>query len=117
MEMVVGTVKGGITKGLKKVMTKCQEGNGYGLTIEEENYVLEDIPSGYHRFTSDEISIWRDKYAESLYDDDELDDYEADRIVDKINFVEPCISFTKYNSSPDPPGGVRFICQECIYCL
>ena len=100
MEMVVGTVKGGITKGFKKIMAKCQEGNGYGITIKDDNYVLEDIPVGYHQSTLDEIEIWRYKYAESLYDNYDLDDYEADRIVDRVNLVESCISFTKYNSSP-----------------
>lgn len=28
MEMIVGTVKGGITRGLKKIMAKCQEEKG-----------------------------------------------------------------------------------------
>lgn len=105
MRMVVGTVTGGIPRGMKKIMAKCQEGNGYGLTIEGENYVLRNIPAGYHRSTFDEINIWRDKYAESLYDDYELDEYEADRIVEKIDFVEPCISFERYNSNSDIQEG------------
>lgn len=100
MEMIVGTVKGGITRGLKKIMAKCQEGKGYGITIKNDNYVLENIPAGYHQSTLDEIDIWRDKYAESLYDNYDLDDYEDDRIVDRVNLVESCISFTKYNSNP-----------------
>ena len=49
-------------------MAKCQEGKGYGITIKDDNY--------------------------------DLDDYEADRIVDRVNLVESCISFTKYNSNP-----------------
>lgn len=81
-------------------MAKCQEGKGYGITIKDDNYVLESIPAGYHQSTLDEIDIWRDKYAESLYDNYDLDDYEADRIVDRVNLVESCISFTKYNSNP-----------------
>lgn len=105
MEMIVGTVKGGITKGIKKIMAKCQEGTGYGITIKDDNYVLESIPAGYHQSTLDEIDIWRDKYAESLYDNYDLDDYEADRIVDRVNLVESCISFTKYNSSSEIQEG------------
>ena len=44
-------------------MLKCQEGIGYGLTIEEDKYIVEDIPEGYHRFDEGEIDIWRDKYS------------------------------------------------------
>lgn len=38
-------------------MAKCQEGNGYGITIKDGNYVLENIPEGYHLSTLDEIEI------------------------------------------------------------
>lgn len=96
-------------------MAKCQEGNGYGITIKDGNYVLENIPEGYHQSTLDEIDIWRDKYAESLYDNYDLDDYEADRIVDMVNLVESCIFFTKYNSSPKFKKGM--ICLLRVYLL
>lgn len=98
-------------KALKKVMLKCEEGIGYGLTIEEDKYIVEDIPEGYHRFDEGEIDIWRDKYSESLYDDYDLDEYEADDIVDKLELVKPCVSFEEYNSNPDMQNGYDLYVQ------
>ena len=82
---IVGTVITGVedVKGLLKVLS---EGN-YALTVREDKYELGEMPEWC--VLTESLEMWGEKYAYSVYDNPDIEDWEEDRYIN---------SFPKNNS-------------------
>ena len=74
-------LQGGV-KNLKEILLFLGNNTKYGITVVDDNYVLEEIPEGFVLTKS--LEMWSEKYAESIYDDQEIPDYEKDEYVDSF---------------------------------
>lgn len=104
--MVVGSVEKGITEDIEKVMAKCREGKGYGLTVLRGNYNLQKIPPSYHR-VSDRyeivaylVEIGRELVINCSVEEKKYDGKEfVDILKNRLQHIFEGVSFDEYRSS------------------
>lgn len=89
--VTVGKVKEGINL-LKDVLVKISK-QGNALVINGENYLLLNIDESKY-ISAKDLGGWDEKYAEHIYDRDDLLDYEQEELVSKI--PETSISLKDY---------------------
>ncbi len=89
--VIVGTVEEGINP-LKDILLKISK-QGNALVVDGENYLLLNINESKYGLAKN-LGGWDEKYAEYIYDRDDLLDYEQEELISKI--PETSISLKDY---------------------
>lgn len=82
LNTILNTLEGVNKTELSNILKSISEKNK-ALVIEKDNYAIIQIPEDCYK-DAKSLNGWDDKYAEYIYDRDDLLDYEQEELVSKI---------------------------------